>query len=633
MQREELERTAVTEEPAQMIARLEAQLEEHERTIALQKAREAALKNELAGMRRLYEQKSLDYDEISDAFFWKITKPARKTMDRVKYLLRNSRLAHRAWAGMRDVKNRIVLGVRPRLTPPPPVFYQSGRPITVLCTRHTRYVGMLIQHALARAGISADILTEEPKEYGEQVYLVVCPQMFSKMPGRYIAFQMEQTVSSRWLTESYYDRLVHAYAVLDYSLINIAFFRRTCEFGKNFYYLPIDWLPGLQRQAGPYAYDVVFYGDVNNPRRKAMLETLRERFSVKILSEVFGQELYDELSRAKIVINLHYYEGAMLETTRLYETLSLGRSVIVSERSSDPEEEKRLEGIVDFVPAGDTAAMAERIAWWLSHEEERAAAVERNNRVLAERPRAFDYFFFRFLLANDWISFDRFYELAGDYISLDGNRICLSLPEATDRREAFDRDNRFGFTVFPGLRHQRGWTGCGLSYKFLMKKAREQHMEDILICEDDVLFPENFEQRWERCRCYLAECGDWDLFQGIMADVSENAIQCVRHRDGETFVHLNHAISMVFNYYKNTVYDAVTAWDESNADAYSNTIDRALEARKLNVVTTLPFLVGHKEDLKSEVWGFQNSQYNETITKSSEKLTRLVSAFEERRKT
>ena len=632
MQKEEREKTASGEEAAEIIARLEERLEERERTIALQEARETALRNELAGIRRLYEQKSRDYDEISDAFFWKITKPARRTADKMKYLLRNSGLAHRVWDGMKDVKNRIVLQVAPKLAPPPPVFYYPGQSMTVLCTRHTRYVAMLIQHALSRAGISADILTEEPAKYGKQVYIVVCPQMFSKMPDRYIAFQMEQTVSSRWLTESYLDRLAHAYAILDYSLVNIAYFRRICEFGKNFYYLPIDWLPGLRQPAMPYEYDVVFYGDVRNPRRREMLDRLSERFSVRILSEVYGQELYDALSRAKIVINLHYYEGAMLETTRLYETLSLGRSVIVSEHSSDPEEEKRLEGIVDFVPTGDTAAMAERIAWWLDREDERLDAVEQRYRALAERANAFDYFFFRFLLANDWISFDRFYSLAGDYISLNGNRICLSLPEATERRAAFDRDNRYGFTVFPGLRHRRGWTGCGLSYKFLMKKAKEQQLEDLLICEDDVLFPEDFEARWQRCRRYLEACGDWDLFQGIMADVGEDSIECVRHWDGETFVHLNHAISMVFNYYRSSVFDAVIAWDESNADAYSNTVDRALEARKLQVITTLPFLVGHKEDLNSEVWGFRNSQYNDLITKSSEKLTALAAAFEQRQK-
>ena len=165
-----------------------------------------------------------------------------------------------------------------------------------------------------------------------------------------------------------------------------------------------------------------------------------------------------------------------------------------------------------------------------------------------------------------------------------------------------------------------------------MKKAKEQQLEDILICEDDVLFPEDFEARWQSCRRYLEDCGDWDLFQGIMADVGEDSIECVRHWDGETFVHLNHAISMVFNYYRSSVFDAVIAWDESNADAYSNTVDRALEARKLQVITTLPFLVGHKEDLNSEVWGFRNSQYNDLITKSSEKLTALAAAFEEKQK-
>lgn len=633
MQKEKREKTVSKEEAAEVIARLEARLEERERTIALQEAQTGALRIELSRVRGLYEEKSRAYDEITGAFFWKVTKPARIAADRMKYLLRNSRLAHRVWDELKNRKNRISQQVESRMSSPAAAFYLPGQPMTILCTKHTLFVGRLIQHALSRAGISTDILTEEPAQYGEQVYIILCPQMFSRMPGRFILFQMEQTVSSRWLTDQYFDVLAHAYAIFDYSLINIAYFRRVSEFGKIFYYLPIDWLPGLRQPERPYDYDVAFYGDINNARRKAMLEKLSGQFSVKILSEVYGQELYDELSRAKIVINLHYYEGAMLETTRIYETLSLGRSLVISERSSDPEEEKRLEGIVDFVPTGDTAAMAERIAWWLSHEEERAAAVERYYRILAERSSAFDYFFFRFLLANDWMRFERFYQLAGSFVRLNGNRICLSLPEATDRREAFDRDNRYGFTVFPGLRHQRGWTGCGLSYKFLMKKAREQQMEDLLICEDDVLFPENFEERWENCARYLAGYGDWDIFQGIMANIGEESVERVERKYGETFVHMKHMISTVFNYYKNTVFDDIIAWDETNADVYSNTIDRALEAKKLDIVTTLPFLVGHKEDLKSEVWGFNNTQYLDWITKSSEKLAQMVSAFEEKQKT
>lgn len=556
---------------------------------------------------------SQDYDCISNSHIWKATKPLRATLDTMKRVFRHK------------LKRQTIA-----IPESAQFLYNVGDPMVILCTLHTLYVAKLIRHALEKAGISAQILSEEPSSYSDRVHIVICPQMFRNLPGRYIAFQMEQTISSRWLTDEYYNRLRHAHSILDYSLINIKYFRGAFDFAKNIYYLPIDYLPGLTKEPNEYQYeyDVVFYGDANSPRRKRFLKALQERFSVKVLYEVFGEELYDELRKAKVVVNIHYYENAMLETTRLYEVLSLGRSVIVSERSVDPTEETRLEDYVDFVPVSQIEKMIEQVDYWLSHEEDRLAEVKRQNEELSQRTSSFDYFFYRYLLANDWISFDRFYELAGGFVNFDGNRVCLSLPESVDRREEFDRENRYGFEVFPGLRHTRGWTGCGLSYKFIMKKAQEQHLKNIVVCEDDVLFPDGFEERWKKCMQYLSEHTEWNIFQGLMSDVGKVKISEVNRENGETFVHLDHMISMVFNFYDESVYPSLIAWDETNDDVYSNTIDRALEAMHLNIITTVPFLVGHKEDLSSDIWGFQNTQYNDLIASSSEKLVKLVEKYE-----
>lgn len=614
---------------------LDFQREEQEKLIRLQRARiqqleaqNISLDESLAQQQRQIEQLEEEnrrlresFDTISNAFFWKITKPFRVILDALKRVFRLGE-------GAKDSdKTAEVAKKHQEVHEATDVFYTVGDPMTILCTRHTLFVAGLAAHALERLGIPARILTEEPEAYSEDIHIVICPQMFRRMPDRYIAFQMEQTVSSRWLTDEYYDRLSRAYAVFDYSLVNVAYFRQMTAFGKNFYYLPIDYLPSLKRADDHYEYDVLFYGDAENPRRQRILAGLQERFSVKVVSEVFGEELYRLLGLARVVVNIHYYENAMLETTRLYEVLSLGRSMVVSERSSDPEEEKRLEGIVDFVAVNDTAALADRVAYWLSHEAERAEAVEKNNRTLASRSNAFDFFFYRFMMAQDWMSFDRFYELAGDFVTFTGNRICLSLPETGERRKAFDLDNRYGFEVIPGLRHQRGWTGCGLSYKYIMKRAKDQGLEEILVCEDDVQFPDDFGTRWENCLKYLREHQDFDVFQGFMADVGEVSIRRVDRMYGQTFVHLDHMISMVFNYYQSSVYDDLINWDETDPDMERNAIDRALEAKELNIVTTVPFLVGHKEDLDSAAWDFNNSHYRVQIEKSKEKLVKLVRKY------
>ncbi|MBQ6341610.1 MAG: methyltransferase [Anaerolineaceae bacterium] len=564
------------------------------------------------------------YNAIKNAFFWKITQPIRSMID--NFFSKPNAYIHRLLG-----KNNINLYTNDSCkdeTESIPQFYVPGDPITILCTKHTFFVAKLIENALLQIKVFTKILMDEPEIYGEEVYIIICPQMFKRTPGRYIPFQMEQTISSRWLTPEYYDRLNHGYSILDYSLVNINFFKNVTEFGKNFYYLPLDYLPGFQSKSGNYEYDVLFYGDVNNERRKRYLEEIQKYYSVKIVTDVFGEDLYDLISKARIVINIHYYEDALLETTRIYEILSLGRSIVISEQSNDPEEEKRLEGVIDFVPVNNINAMIERIDFWLSHEDKRIKAVENNNSVLSTRANAFNFFFYRFLLANDWIDFDRFYQLAGNYIHFRNNRICLSLPESYERRKAFEKDNHYGFEIIPGLRHTRGWTGCGLSYKYIMKKAQEQKLKDIMICEDDVLFPPNFRSRLDKCIKYLSTNDQWDIFQGLMSDIGNVTIKKVVHQYGQVFVYLDHMISTVFNYYKSNVYQNLIDWDEKNPDVNSNTIDRALEAMNLNIITTTPFLVGHKEDLYSEIWDIQNTQYIDLISKSSEKLENLVIEYE-----
>lgn len=102
-----------------------------------------------------------------------------------------------------------------------------------------------------------------------------------------------------------------------------------------------------------------------------------------------------------------------------------------------------------------------------------------------------------------------------------GSRLCLSLPESTERRRSFDEDNRFGFECIPGLRHFLGWVGCGLSYKLIFTKAMEQGMEEIMICEDDVIFPDDFEQLLGVLRGYLHSQKRWNVFSGVMANTTK----------------------------------------------------------------------------------------------------------------
>lgn len=504
--------------------------------------------------------------------------------------------------------------------------------IDIVAVKHTAFVAEILKEILSDNGISCNIHLSEPQKYEDIPYIMICAQNFKHFPKLYMAFQMEQTVNSRWLTREYIDILHNAYAVFDYSMVNIEYFSSDTRLKNKLYYLPIDLSREYLSQntvSENKEYDVVFYGDPNIKRRQEFLYKIGERFNLKVISNSFGEALYEELSKAKIVVNVHYYENALLETTRLYEALSRSDCLIVSERSCDTGADKELENIVDFTPIGDIDAMISRIEYWLSNEDLRQKKVRSNLESLKTKESAANFYLLRFLLANDRLSFAEFYKAAGAFIHFDNDRICLSIPECIARRDAFVEDNKFGFNFFPALRHKTGWIGCGMSYKFILKKAAEQKLSRILVCEDDVYFPPDFEDKFNKILEFLDKNGDWNVFSGIMADVGRVKILKHENADGIDLVYLNRMISMVFNMYDGSVFELIANWDETNHNVDKNAVDRYLEDKNLRVVTSCPFLVGHKEDLSSTIWGKGNNIYTNLIAESSKKLENMLKDYKE----
>ena len=508
----------------------------------------------------------------------------------------------------------------------------GGKPVVVLSTMHCRYVAELIVSALERAGIAAHIIYEVPSgNYDSVPHFVICPQMFERLPGLFVSFQMEQSVSTRWFTQDYLRKLENSFAIFDYSLENISRLVSMGLHAKQFYYLPIGHLSGYESGA-PHVEkecDVLFYGDINNERRRACITELEKVCKVKVVSNLFGTAMTDELRRARIVVNIHYYPGALLESTRLWECISLG-CLVVSERSSDMDQHEELWSLVDFVDEDDFAAMAARVRYWLSNESTRRERIVDIATQVKSMFNRFDYFFYRFLLASGNLSFEDFWQLIGSAYPLPSDKLCLNLPEYTDRATSFDRDNRYGFHRFPGLRHSKGWVGCALSYKYMIRLAMVRGMPQISICEDDVEFPENFDVTWAKITPYLSSTiKQWNIFSGLIADLHEDAkiLKVNQYADYE-FVTTDKMTSTVFNVYDQSSYEIISDWDEANEDAVTNTIDRYLERRKsLKILTTCPFLVGHKEDLYSTLWGGQNTIYKSLISKSETLMRQKVEAW------
>jgi len=99
---------------------------------------------------------------------------------------------------------------------------------------------------------------------------------------------------------------------------------------------------------------------------------------------------------------------------------------------------------------------------------------------------------------------------------------CVNLDKRPNRWEQakieFEKHNleveRFSATDGCSIKIQsnipRGALGCSSSHMNIIKKAQDENLDKVLIFEDDVVFIENLQKRFEECYNELPE--NWDMF-------------------------------------------------------------------------------------------------------------------------
>ena len=518
-----------------------------------------------------------------------------------------------------------------------PISLKPGGRVTVATTPHTLFMAHLMCNELSAAGYCAEVVIGLPRKgFERHLHFVICPQMFRKLPHSYFAVQMEQSVSSRWFDKTYINKLSKALAILDYNKKNIEYLLGKGLHYSKIYYVPVSFFRNYRDYIGLTStsihkdqkpYDVVFYGDTNNPRRTEILGEIGKHFKLLLINNVFSVDLYKQLLSARVVVNIHYYENALLETTRIFESLSLGLPV-VSEKGTDHADHENLHEVVDFVEVGDIPALLKSIRRVLDSPAAGEATIE-NAMEKTWESKQFSFYFNRVLLAFDLVNFEYFKNRLNDYPYDQDSFKCLTLTETIDRRAAFRKKHQDRFTLVDGLRHKIGWVGCALSYKFYAGQAIRAGAQQLLMCEDDVFLPTGYEDDLNVVMRYLkGQDTSWDVFSGIIAHLNEDAkILKVDVFEGIEFVTLDRMTSMVFNIYSPKALQLIEAWDELDKSPEYNTIDRFLENAGLRVITTLPFLVGHDDEVSSTLWGFSNGEYIPLINTSETLLRKKVADY------
>lgn len=209
---------------------------------------------------------------------------------------------------------------------------------------------------------------------------------------------------------------------------------------------------------------------------------------------------------------------------------------------------------------------------------------------------------------------------------LDRSRVCISLPEYMDRRTGFVETQPRNFAIFDGIRLLPGWKGCAWSYKAIAAKALRSGARRLTICEDDASFGSDFDLYFHALNRYL-DRADWDVFNGVMTRVQGQPNIVMHRKLGQNHViHTSHMMGMVFNVYNRTALEWIADWNPSNGGAETNTIDEWLNMMPgLRVISTVPFLAGHREEAHSTIFGFKNTRYSGMIRATEREIMTLLS--------
>lgn len=152
--------------------------------------------------------------------------------------------------------------------------------------------------------------------------------LIPKIPKNTIILNTEQIYidDTKW-NETVY-RFVKEFPAIDYSERNILKFNQLGYLHVNL--LKIGYQKELRRiqKSKIQDVDVLFYGSINDRRRRILNELALRGLKVKHLFGVYGEERDQWISRSKVVLNLHLYQSKIFEIVRVFYLMTNSAAVV-----------------------------------------------------------------------------------------------------------------------------------------------------------------------------------------------------------------------------------------------------------------------------------------------------------------
>jgi Macrocin-O-methyltransferase (TylF) len=210
------------------------------------------------------------------------------------------------------------------------------RPKDYLHSEAFREVAETLQYGLKGFGHSARVQENIVDPLATNILLgahMLSEHDMKAIPAGTIIFNLEQ-LGSADLPELYFS-LAERCQIWDYSMSNINIW-----LNKKYIYAPafveLGFVPELRKivSSPEMDIDVLFYGSVNERRLKVLRQLQDAGVRVHSAFGVYGKERDTLIARAKIVLNMHYYETQIFEAVRVSYLLANSKA-LVSETSCD----------------------------------------------------------------------------------------------------------------------------------------------------------------------------------------------------------------------------------------------------------------------------------------------------------
>jgi hypothetical protein len=245
--------------------------------------------------------------------------------------------------------------------------------IKIFSTKFGNYISHTLKYILSQNNIYSEIVYNiYPHENDETLYIILFSQKVKQFPKNYIIYQLEQKDISKWIDKKYEASILFSKFTLDYSQSNIIKFSNIIQNKMIYYPIPLIHYkllyPSFTENNSP-KNNILFYGSMNEIRKEKLIflqKKLYPKYYIKILNNIYGDQLINEINNSKIVLNIHFYKNAILETCRINEILACNK-IVISEKPDiiDIYNQKMYEDKVIFIDS--ISEMYEKIIYYLDN--------------------------------------------------------------------------------------------------------------------------------------------------------------------------------------------------------------------------------------------------------------------------